>query len=76
MNLEELEEELENVLPPGFTIETDRKGRVIIITNFQLDDDGELEPFESDEEEEADEEDLEVDPDFEPLEDEDDEEEL
>lgn len=73
MNLEELEEELENILPPGFSIETDSHGKVVIFTNLRLDEDGELVPFDGDEDE--DDEDLEVDPDFEPLEEDDEDEE-
>lgn len=71
MNLEELEEELENILPPGFTIETDNHGRVVIHTNLQLDDDGELVPTD-DEDEDEDEEFEGDDEDLEPLPDEDD----
>ncbi len=66
MNIEELEEALEDILPPGFRIETNDHGQLIIFTGLAQDDDGDLVDFESDEEE-----DLEVDPDFEPLEDED-----
>ena len=42
MLLVELEEALEDLLPPGFVIETNRKGEVIIKTNCRKDDDGEL----------------------------------
>ena len=70
MNLEELEEELENILPPGFTIETDRRGRVVIHTNLQLED-GELVSADG-EEEDDEEEEFDGDEDLEPLPDEDD----
>jgi hypothetical protein len=69
MNIEELEEALEDILPAGFQIETDPHGQLIIFTGLAQDEDGELTDFEGDEEE-----DLEVDPDFEPLEEEDDDE--
>jgi hypothetical protein len=71
MNIEDLEEALEDILPAGFQIDTDSHGQLIIITGLQQDDDGELVDFVS----EDDEEDLDVDPDFEPLEDEEDDEE-
>ena len=72
MNIEELEEALEQILPVGFQIVTDDHGQLVIYTNLMEDEDadGELVDFDGD-----DEEDLEVDPDFEPLEDEDDDEE-
>ena len=69
MNLEELEEALEEVLPNGFQIETDNHGQIIIYTGLRQDDDGELVDFEGEEE------DPDFDPDFEPLEEEDDDEE-
>jgi hypothetical protein len=53
MLLVELEEALEELLPSGFVIETNRKGEVIIRTNCRKDDDGELisldEDFDEDE---------------------------
>jgi hypothetical protein len=61
MNLEELEEELERVLPPGFQIEKDSKGQIVILTNLIQDEDGELVSFDGDDE------DPDFDPDFEPL---------
>ncbi len=71
MNIEELEEALEEVLPNGFQIETDNHGQLIIYTGLRQDDDGELVDFVDEDEEDPD-----FDPDFEPLEeDEDDEEE-
>lgn len=74
-NLEELEEELENILPSGFRIETDNNGEIIIRTGLrQDDDDGSLVEFDGNEDEE-DEEDPDFDPDFEPLEEDDDDEE-
>jgi translation initiation factor 6 (eIF-6) len=42
MNLEELEEALEEVLPAGFQIETDNHGQIVIYTGLRQDDDGEL----------------------------------
>jgi hypothetical protein len=66
MTLEELEEALEDILPPGFHIETNTAGELIIHTRLTQDDDGELIDFEDDEDLDEDE-----DPDFEPLEDED-----
>lgn len=72
-NLEELEEELEGILPPGFRIETDTNGEIVIRTGLrQDDDDGSLVEFDGEEDEDEDEEDPDVDPDFEPLADEDD----
>lgn len=70
MNIEELEEALEDVLPNGFQIETDNHGQIIIYTGLMQDDDGELIDFVADDDE--DEEDEDFDPDFEPLEEEDD----
>lgn len=63
-SIEELEEALEDVLPAGFSIETDKNGRIIIFTNYHENEDGELVDIE-------DEVDPEADPDFESLEDED-----
>lgn len=65
MNMEELEEALEGILPTGFHIETDNHGQIIIQTGLRQDDDGELVDFEEPEE------DPDFDSDFEPLEDED-----
>lgn len=56
MNFEELEEALDDLLPPGFSIETDKHGQIIILTNLRQDEDGELFPVADDE----------VDPDFDP----------
>lgn len=61
MNIEELEEALEDILPPGFHFGTDKKGQIIIYTQLSHgEDDDELVPFDSDEEGD-------FDPDFEPL---------
>lgn len=65
MNIEELEEALEDVLPNGFQIETDNHGQIIIYTGLRQDDDGELVDFVDEDEVDPD-----FDPDFEPLEDE------
>jgi hypothetical protein len=70
MNIEELEEALEEILPAGFQIETDNHGQLIIYTGLSQDDDGELVDFEGEE----DEEDPDFDPDFEPIEEEDEDE--
>lgn len=68
MNLEELQESLEEVFGVGkFTIETNSSGEVVIFTGLREDDDGELSPLDSDEDDEEG-----FDPDFEPLDDEDD----
>lgn len=57
MNIEELEEALEDILPPGFHFGTDKKGQIIIYTQLSHgEDDEELIPFDTDEE----------DPDFDP----------
>lgn len=74
MNIEDLQEELETILPDGFTIDTDHNGELIIRTGLRQEDDGELVPFDGDEDED-DEEDEEFDPDLEPLGDEDDDDE-
>ena len=63
MNIEELEEILEEALQPGFSIETDKHGQIVILTGLKQDDDGELVPVEDDEV------DPDADPDFESLED-------
>lgn len=70
MNIEELEEALEDILPPGFSIEADKHGQLIIVTGLVQDDDGELVDFEDEDEEDPD-----FDPGFEPLDEEDDDEE-
>ena len=48
-NLEELEEALSEILPRGFTIETDDNGQLVIYTGLSSDEDGELMEFEGDE---------------------------
>lgn len=70
MNIEELEEALGDILPPGFQIEMDKHGQLIIYTGLTQDEDGEILDFESDEDE-----DPEFDSDVEPLDEEDDEDE-
>jgi len=67
MNYEELEEALDELFPGGFAIETDNHGQLIILTGLKQDEDDELKPVDSEEDED-------VDPDFEPLVDDDDEE--
>ena len=64
MNIEELEEALDEILPGGFSIETDNHGQLIVYTGLTQEEDGELVTFESEEDEE-------VDPDLDPLEDDD-----
>jgi hypothetical protein len=71
MNVEELEEALEDILPKGFRLE-DRNGQIVIFTGLSEDEDGELVDFVD--EDEDDEDDPDFDPDFKPLEDEDDDE--
>lgn len=66
MNIEELEEALADVLPGGFSIETNKHGHIIIHTGLIQDEDGELVPVDSEEDED-------IDPDLDPLEDEDEE---
>ena len=63
MNLEDLEEAMEEILPAGFSIETNSKGEIVIYTNMKRDDDGELISMDDYEED--------ADSDFERLEDED-----
>lgn len=60
MNIEELEEALEDILPSGFIIETDKNGQIVILTGLVQDDDGELVDIDDDADPDAD-------PDFEPL---------
>jgi hypothetical protein len=64
MNIEDLEEALDELLPGGFSIETNSKGEVIIYTGLTQDDDGELTPMDVEEDED-------FDPDTDPLEEED-----
>lgn len=49
MNFEELEEALDEMLPPGYSIETDKHGQIVILTNLRQDEDGELFPYAEDE---------------------------
>lgn len=64
MNIEDLEEALDDLLPGGFSIETNSKGEVIIYTGLKQDEDGELAPMDVEEDED-------FDPDTDPLEEED-----
>lgn len=65
MNIEDLEEALEELFPErNFSIETDNHGQIIIHTGLKQEDDGELVPFDLEEDED-------FDPDTESLEDED-----
>jgi hypothetical protein len=55
MNLIDLEEALEDLLPSGFSIETDRRGQIIIFTALKEDEDGsDLIEFDSDADEDLD----------------------
>lgn len=65
MNIEELEEALDELLPSGFSIEHLEDGQIVIYTGLMQDDDGELIQMDEDDEE--------YDEDTEPLGDEDDE---
>lgn len=62
MIFEELEEALDDILPPGYSIETNKHGQIFILTNLRQDEDGELHTFDDDEA------DPDEDPDFNPLE--------
>jgi hypothetical protein len=64
MNIEELEEALDEVFSGGFSIETDNHGQLIVYTGLTQEEDGELVPFDSEEDED-------LDPALDPLEDED-----
>lgn len=44
MNLEELQESLEDILPEGFQISLDARGQVVIKTGLVEDESGELHP--------------------------------
>lgn len=59
MNIEELEEALNEILPRGFTIDTDDDGQLIVYTHLVEDEDGELYEYEGDEEEDEEDEDSE-----------------
>lgn len=63
-NIEELEEALDDLLPGGFSIETNSRGEVVIYTGLQQDEDGELTPMDVEEDDD-------FDPDTDPLEDDD-----
>ena len=65
MDLLELEEALQDIFS-SFSIETTKRGEIVIHTNLRQDDDGEL----VDMDEESDE-DMDFDPNFEPLEEDD-----
>ena len=53
MLLEEFEELLDDTLPAGWLLETNRKGEIIIKTNCRKDDDGELVSMDEELDEEA-----------------------
>lgn len=55
MDLLELEEALDAILPNGFSIETNKRGQIIIFTALKEDEDsGDLIEFDSDEDEDLD----------------------
>ena len=55
MDLLELEEALDAILPNGFSIETDKRGQIIIFTALKEDEDGgDLIEFDPDEDEDLD----------------------
>lgn len=64
MNIEELEEALDDLFPGGFSLETNKHGELVIYSGLKQDEDGELSPLESEEDEG-------FDPDLDPLEDDD-----
>jgi hypothetical protein len=63
-NVEELVDELSDLIGDNFSIKTNSKGQIIILTGLCENDDGELETFVSDEDLD---EDLDIDPEQEPL---------
>jgi hypothetical protein len=66
MLLEELESALDDILPVGYSIETNKKGEIIIFTNLTESEEGEDLVILSDDEVDPD-----FDPDFDPLDEED-----
>lgn len=67
MNIEELEEALKELLPSGFTVNTNSHGQIVVYTGLKYDDDdeeGDLIAFDEDEV------DMDADTDFESLDDE------
>jgi hypothetical protein len=62
MLLEELETALDEILPPGYSIEVNKRGEVVIFTNLKEGEDGEELVVISDDEVDPD-----FDPDFDPL---------
>jgi hypothetical protein len=62
MNIEELEEALDEFLPPGWSLEINKHGQVVILTNLRRDEDSELHPIANEDTDED------FDPDFDPLE--------
>jgi len=49
MNLDDLEDALNEILPGGFSIESTKEGEIVIFTHLMEDDDGELVDLELDE---------------------------
>jgi hypothetical protein len=62
MDLISLEEALDEILPTGYSIETNKKGEIVIFTNLKEEEEGEELVVFSDDEVDPD-----FDPDFDPL---------
>ena len=55
MDLRELEDALEEILPSGFQVSTNKQGQIVILTGLKEDEDsGDLVDFESEPDEEMD----------------------
>lgn len=63
-SIEELEEALDELFPGGYSIETDSHGQIVIHSGLTQNEDGDLFPFDNEENDD-------YDPDTDPLEDED-----
>jgi hypothetical protein len=48
MNVIDLEEALDDLLPPGYSVKTNKQGQIVILTNLRRDEDGELFPISDD----------------------------
>ena len=65
MNLEDLTEALEDILPDTFKVVVDKRGQVVIMTGLKEDDDGELvDHLSEDDDDEGDDDELNFDSDF------------
>ena len=58
LSIAELEEELDNLFPNGYAIETDKYGQIVIFTGLKEDENEELVIFDSEEDPDADHDDL------------------